>query len=217
MLVEASVDYLVRQLQAGVDAVQIFDTWAGVLPPEEFERWCIAADASGSSHGVREQGAGREDHRLSARRRQQCCRAMSSEIGGRCGRPRLDDRSRLSRASKCRAACRCRAISIRWRCRRRRGARSRGRCDAARPSPTARSSSISATASCRNADRACRADAEAGARQLIRRCSDWYLWLKALPHHRGHRLDGRACSICRGCSSITARPSRARSSPRPSR
>ena len=42
VLVEASTDYLVRQLRAGVDAVQIFDTWAGVLPPDEFERWCIA-------------------------------------------------------------------------------------------------------------------------------------------------------------------------------
>ena len=29
-------------MQAGVDAVQIFDTWAGVLPPDEFRRWCIA-------------------------------------------------------------------------------------------------------------------------------------------------------------------------------
>jgi uroporphyrinogen decarboxylase len=42
ILADASVDYLIRQLQAGVDAVQIFDTWAGVLPPQEFERWCIA-------------------------------------------------------------------------------------------------------------------------------------------------------------------------------
>jgi uroporphyrinogen decarboxylase len=41
ILVEASAAYLVRQLQAGADAVQIFDTWAGVLPPEEFSRWCI--------------------------------------------------------------------------------------------------------------------------------------------------------------------------------
>jgi uroporphyrinogen decarboxylase len=41
-LVEASIGYLTRQLRAGVDAVQIFDTWAGVLPPDEFERWCIA-------------------------------------------------------------------------------------------------------------------------------------------------------------------------------
>jgi uroporphyrinogen decarboxylase len=40
-LVDASVSYLIRQLQAGVDAVQIFDTWAGVLPAEELARWCI--------------------------------------------------------------------------------------------------------------------------------------------------------------------------------
>ena len=30
ILVDASVHYLVRQFEAGVDAVQIFDTWAGV-------------------------------------------------------------------------------------------------------------------------------------------------------------------------------------------
>src|SRR4029077_18620797 len=42
ILVEVSTEYLVRQLNAGVDAVQIFDTWAGILPPDEFARWCIA-------------------------------------------------------------------------------------------------------------------------------------------------------------------------------
>jgi uroporphyrinogen decarboxylase len=41
ILVEASISYLAGQLEAGVDAVQIFDTWAGVLPPDEFHRWCI--------------------------------------------------------------------------------------------------------------------------------------------------------------------------------
>jgi uroporphyrinogen decarboxylase len=40
-LVDASVDYLARQLEAGADAVQIFDTWAGSLPPQDFERWCV--------------------------------------------------------------------------------------------------------------------------------------------------------------------------------
>jgi uroporphyrinogen decarboxylase len=40
-LVEASIEYLVRQFRAGVDAVQIFDTWAGTLPPDEFARWCV--------------------------------------------------------------------------------------------------------------------------------------------------------------------------------
>jgi uroporphyrinogen decarboxylase len=40
-LVEASVGYLTRQLEAGVEVVQIFDTWAGSLPPDAFERWCV--------------------------------------------------------------------------------------------------------------------------------------------------------------------------------
>ena len=41
-LVAASVTYLSRQIETGVDAVQIFDTWAGVLPAGAFERWCVA-------------------------------------------------------------------------------------------------------------------------------------------------------------------------------
>jgi uroporphyrinogen decarboxylase len=40
-LVDASADYLGRQLEAGADVVQIFDTWAGSLPADEFERWCV--------------------------------------------------------------------------------------------------------------------------------------------------------------------------------
>ncbi|QBR72808.1 uroporphyrinogen decarboxylase [Beijerinckiaceae bacterium] len=41
-LVAASIDYLSSQIEAGVDAVQIFDTWAGVLPFAEYEQWCLA-------------------------------------------------------------------------------------------------------------------------------------------------------------------------------
>ncbi len=38
-LVDASASYLAAQLKAGVDVVQIFDTWAGGLPADDFEHW----------------------------------------------------------------------------------------------------------------------------------------------------------------------------------
>ena len=41
LLVESSICYLERQFRAGVEAVQIFDSWAGVLPALEFEAWCL--------------------------------------------------------------------------------------------------------------------------------------------------------------------------------
>ena len=44
-LVEASAAYLIAQLRAGADVVQIFDSWAGMLGPDEFERWSIAPTA----------------------------------------------------------------------------------------------------------------------------------------------------------------------------
>jgi uroporphyrinogen decarboxylase len=40
-LVVATIDYLRMQIDAGADAVQIFDSWAGLLTPEEFARWVI--------------------------------------------------------------------------------------------------------------------------------------------------------------------------------
>ncbi|SDC33652.1 uroporphyrinogen decarboxylase [Sphingomonas sp. YR710] len=45
-LVDATVDYLSKQIEAGVDAVQLFDSWAGSLAPREFERWVIAPTAA---------------------------------------------------------------------------------------------------------------------------------------------------------------------------
>jgi uroporphyrinogen decarboxylase len=41
ILVEASADYLIAQVDAGAEALQIFDSWAGVLPEAAFRRWVI--------------------------------------------------------------------------------------------------------------------------------------------------------------------------------
>src|SRR5690606_39219493 len=44
-IVEATVDYLDGQIRAGVEAVQLFDSWAGSLAPLQFERWVIEPNA----------------------------------------------------------------------------------------------------------------------------------------------------------------------------
>ncbi|MCY0149055.1 uroporphyrinogen decarboxylase [Hoeflea sp. G2-23] len=41
LLAEMSADYLIAQIDAGADAVQIFDSWAGVLSEADFARFAI--------------------------------------------------------------------------------------------------------------------------------------------------------------------------------
>lgn len=45
-IVASTVDYLAKQIEAGVEAVQLFDSWAGSLSPAQFERWVIAPNAA---------------------------------------------------------------------------------------------------------------------------------------------------------------------------
>jgi uroporphyrinogen decarboxylase len=40
-LVEATIAYLAAQVAAGVEIVQLFDSWAGVLPEPGFKRWVV--------------------------------------------------------------------------------------------------------------------------------------------------------------------------------
>ena len=42
LLAEISAEYLIAQIDAGADAVQIFDSWAGVLSERDFARFSIA-------------------------------------------------------------------------------------------------------------------------------------------------------------------------------
>ena len=44
-IVDLTVDYLVGQIDAGVEAVQLFDSWAGTLAPDQFRRWVVEPNA----------------------------------------------------------------------------------------------------------------------------------------------------------------------------
>jgi uroporphyrinogen decarboxylase len=42
ILTDATIEYLGMQIEAGAEIVQLFDSWAGLLTPSQFERWSIA-------------------------------------------------------------------------------------------------------------------------------------------------------------------------------
>jgi len=44
-IADSTITYLSRQIEAGVEAVQLFDSWSGSLSPAQFERWVIAPTA----------------------------------------------------------------------------------------------------------------------------------------------------------------------------
>ena len=45
-IIDATVTYLSGQIDAGVEAVQLFDSWAGSLSPAQFRRWVIEPNAA---------------------------------------------------------------------------------------------------------------------------------------------------------------------------
>ncbi len=40
-LTRATIDYLKAQVEAGAQAVQVFDSWAGLLGPDDFNKWAL--------------------------------------------------------------------------------------------------------------------------------------------------------------------------------
>jgi uroporphyrinogen decarboxylase len=45
ILVTSTTEYLVAQVEAGAQALQLFDTWAGAVPANDFDAWVIAPTA----------------------------------------------------------------------------------------------------------------------------------------------------------------------------
>ena len=101
-------------LEAGAEAVQIFDTWAGVLPPTGFRALVHAADQT-------------SDRELRAKR--PGAKVIGFPRGAGNNLPRyvdetgvdavglgLDDRPRFRARANPERGCRCRAMSIRWSC-----------------------------------------------------------------------------------------------------
>lgn len=41
LLVDVTSEYLIRQVDHGAEALQIFDSWSGTLPADEFIKWCV--------------------------------------------------------------------------------------------------------------------------------------------------------------------------------
>lgn len=46
VLVDVTAEYLIAQIEAGADVVQLFDTWAGLLSERQFRRWVIEPTAA---------------------------------------------------------------------------------------------------------------------------------------------------------------------------
>ena len=123
-----TVDYLSGQVKAGVDAVQLFDSWSGSLAPAEFERWVIAptariVDAFRARHPDTPiigfpKGAGGK------------LRAYAAETARRCDRARRDGRSGVGQPRIARQSAGAGQSRPARADRRRRDA---GRCGAAHP------------------------------------------------------------------------------------
>ena len=111
-LVRASTAYLIRQIDAGAEAVQIFESFGSALPPALFDRLSLEPDPPHGGRPEKRAAAG-EGHRFRARRRRATCTASrppASATGWRSTGPSI----RLSCCRPCRPRSPPRAISTRW-------------------------------------------------------------------------------------------------------
>jgi uroporphyrinogen decarboxylase len=46
MIITTSISYLRGQADAGAEALMLFDSWAGILPPDQFDKWVVGPNAA---------------------------------------------------------------------------------------------------------------------------------------------------------------------------
>ena len=146
-ITDAVIAYLAAQRAAGAQALQVFDTWGGVLAPHHYREFSLRYLQR--SPRELQRGEGAAAHAADPVRQGQ--RALPGGTGRqrrRRRRRRLAGRRWTKRAAAPAAASRCRATSIRRRCtvrptRSARKSRARSTATAARPAATC---STSATA-----------------------------------------------------------------------
>ena len=116
LLTDAIIRYLSAQVEAGAEVLQLFDSWAGVLPEPELRRWCVEPTRRIVSE-LRATPSADPDHRLSARHRRRL-RDVRGRGAGAGHQPRHHGAGGLGGAHAAAASppCACRAISIRSRC-----------------------------------------------------------------------------------------------------
>ena len=115
-LTDVTIAFLQTQLDAGVDAIQVFDSWAGTLSLADYRTYVLPHSArvfTALAGRRRADDAFRRGYRRAARRDVGGGVRARGARRGRCGLADVADRCRRAR---CSGAARFRAIWTRWCC-----------------------------------------------------------------------------------------------------
>lgn len=105
LITATNIDYLVGQVHAGAQVLEVFDSWAGILPPDLFEEFCLpycAVIATEVKQRVRDElgieipmtlfAKGANEHLSAMSMTEYDCLSIASNISPASARERVDGR-----------------------------------------------------------------------------------------------------------------------------